>query len=373
MTTDRYDRKRKRLDNDTKEQLPLQPVLFGRLRVSRANQEFKVKTIRILIDSGASATIINNDLVKHLPTLNGKPTNWITPAGNFQTDSTVSIEFTLPEFHTKKLITWQAFVTPHKMQYDLIIGRDLMSQLGIILDFKENNIVWDDMLICMKAPNAQPPQDFFLTKPEPTIKQILSAKYAPADLPSIVKGYDHLTEDQQQKLLSLLEAHSTLFDGTLGKWTGTAHNISLKEGATPYHARSFPIPKAYEATLKDEVNRLVQVGVLKKVNHSEWAAPTFIIPKKDKTVRFISDFRELNKRIQRHPFPIPKIQDLMLKLEGFQYGTSLDLNMGYYDIELTPSLKNIAQSYSLGENMSTKDCPWDCATALTSFRRKCLN
>ena len=27
----------------------------------------------------------------------------------------------------------------------------------------------------------------------------------------------------------------------------------------------------------------------------------------------------------------------MLKLEGFQYGTSLDLNMGYYHIELTPT------------------------------------
>ena len=141
-----------------------------------------------------------------------------------------------------------------------IIGRDLMSQLGIILDFKENNIVWDDMLVCMTSPNAQPPQDFFLTKPEPTMKQILSAKYAPADLPSIVRGYDHLTEDQQQKLLSLLERHSTLFDGTLGKWTGPAHTISLKEGPTPYHARSFPLPKAYEATLKDKVNRLVQVG-----------------------------------------------------------------------------------------------------------------
>jgi hypothetical protein len=29
-----------------------------------------------------------------------------------------------------------------------------------------------------------------------------------------------------------------------------------------------------------------------------------------------------------------KIQDLLLKLEGFQYATSLDLNMGYYYIEL---------------------------------------
>ena len=67
-----------------------------------------------------------------------------------------------------------------------------------------------------------------------------------------------------------------------------------------------------------EVERLCKAGVFKKVNHSEWAAPTFIIPKKDGSVRFISDFRELNKRIKRKPYPIPKIQDLLLKLEGFK-------------------------------------------------------
>jgi hypothetical protein len=31
----------------------------------------------------------------------------------------------------------------------------------------------------------------------------------------------------------------------------------------------------------------------------------------------------------------------MLKLEGFQYATSLDLNMGYYHIELTPYSKQL--------------------------------
>ena len=94
-------------------------------------------------------------------------------------------------------------------------------------------------------------------------------------------------------------------------------------------------------TLKLELERLCRIGVLKKINHSEWAAPTFIIPKKDGTVRFISDFRELNKRIRRKPFPIPKIHDLLLKLEGFRYATSLDLNMGYYHIELTPFSKQL--------------------------------
>ena len=49
--------------------------------------------------------------------------------------------------------------------------------------------------------------------------------------------------------------------------------------------------------------------------------------------------RELNKRMKQNPYPIPKIQDLLLTLEGFMYATSLDLNMGYYHIELTPNAK----------------------------------
>ena len=58
--------------------------------------------------------------------------------------------------------------------------------------------------------------------------------------------------------------------------------------------------------------------------------PTFIIPKKEGTVRFISDFREVNKRIVRTPYPIPKIATILQEMEGFTYATSLDLNMGYY-------------------------------------------
>ena len=62
----------------------------------------------------------------------------------------------------------------------------------------------------------------------------------------------------------------------------------------------------HETTLKKEENRLIKIGVLKKINNSQWAAPTFIIPKINVTLRFISDFRELNKIIKIKPFPIPK-------------------------------------------------------------------
>ena len=142
-------------------------------------------------------------------------------------------------------------------------------------------------------------------------------------------------------MFNLLKQYEELFDEELGQWDMDDYKIDLIEGAKPYHAKAFPIPRVHLETLKAEVQRLCDLGVLKKVNRSEWAAPTFIIPKKDGSVRFISDFRELNKRIKWKPYPIPKIQNLLLQLEGFQYATSLDLNMGYYHIELSPDAKKL--------------------------------
>ena len=90
--------------------------------------------------------------------------------------------------------------------------------------------------------------------------------------------------------------------------------------------------KGEEKKLKAEVQRLVDWGVLRKVNRSEWAMPAFTISKPDGTLRSLSDSRELNKRIKRMPYPLPRIQDILRRLQGFQWATALDLNMGYYHI-----------------------------------------
>ena len=90
-----------------------------------------------------------------------------------------------------------------------------------------------------------------------------------------------------------------------------------------HYGKPFPVPRIHELTFKQELGRLKYLKVIKKVNHSQWGAPTFLIRKKYSAVRFISDFRELNKRILRQPYPIPKIQDLLLRIEGFRYGNTL--------------------------------------------------
>ena len=38
---------------------------------------------------------------------------------------------------------------------------------------------------------------------------------------------------------------------------------------------------------------------------------------------------------------MPKTSEMLLKLEGFQYATSLGLNMGYYNIQLSENASNL--------------------------------
>jgi hypothetical protein len=146
----------------------------------------------------------------------------------------------------------------------------------------------------------------------------------------------HLEPSQQEKLLSLLLDYKSLFDGTLGDWNRPPVSVKMKEGAEPYHGRWYPIPQIHKATLMKEINRLESIGVLKRQSSSQWASPTFIIPKKDITVRTITNFRELYKRIVRRSYPIPKISTTLQELEGFTYAVALDLNMGYHTIRLNP-------------------------------------
>ena len=331
-------RKRQKLTTE-----PLTPIVFGHVLVTKESRQ--TKTARILLDSGASSSLITSELVKKLRTKTEKPTLWSTAAGDFKTSGISKISFQLMELSPTAELQWKLHVHKGSLNgYDMILGRDILTELGIDLCFSDQMIKWPKLHaeIPMKPLRATKETHFFVQEPPSLINdatrmsKILDAKYAPADLHQVAKNTKHLTNQEQAALEELLRGYEELFDGTVGTWKGKPYHIHLKEGVTPYHAKPFPVPKAYELTLRKEVERLCKLGIIKKVNRSEWAAPSFIIPKKDQTVRFINDFRELNKRIRQVPYPIPKISDVMLKLEGFQYATSLDLNMGYYHIKLDP-------------------------------------
>ena len=94
------------------------------------------------------------------------------------------------------------------------------------------------------------------------IKRILDANYEPADLDKVIQEQTKLSESEKAKLKELLEWYEELFDGMLGKWTGSQVELQLKKDAEPYHARAFPIPRCHLDTLKMEVERLCKIKIV---------------------------------------------------------------------------------------------------------------
>jgi Aspartyl protease len=78
--------------NNTKE---LVPVVFALLNIRRGKE--KIKRISVLLDSGASSTVISKNIVKKLQVKSASATVWNTAAGPLSTNGKVDLTFTLPE------------------------------------------------------------------------------------------------------------------------------------------------------------------------------------------------------------------------------------------------------------------------------------
>ena len=108
------------------------------------DREGKFCPIRALLDSGTTSTLILKRYVNRAsPKAYKAPvkTTWLTRGGTFVTRSKRLLEFSFPEFSTDKTISWVCHVDDNTEYtsnlYDMIIGTDLMEELGISLKFDE--------------------------------------------------------------------------------------------------------------------------------------------------------------------------------------------------------------------------------------------
>jgi hypothetical protein len=132
----------------------------------------------------------------------------------------------------------------------------------------------------------------------------------------------------------VLQDNNKVFDGTLGVYPHKKVHIDIDPNAKPVHSRPYPVPRIHLKTFKKEHDHLVRIGVLAAQQESEWASPSFIIPKKEGRVHWISNLRQINKVIRRKQYPLPIITDILRKHSEYKFITKLDVRMQYYTFEL---------------------------------------
>ncbi len=72
--------------------------------------------------------------------------------------------------------------------------------------------------------------------------------------------------------------------------------LSVKDNVTPRFNRPRPVPFALKKA---------RLGIVKKVSHSEWAAPIVVVPKKDGMLRLCGDYKVTVNRADQYPLPRP--------------------------------------------------------------------
>jgi Reverse transcriptase (RNA-dependent DNA polymerase) len=312
--------------------------------------------LRVLFDSGSDKTLIKqSSLPSGITPSIGRKRKVVGVTSSSIMDREVFIEnMTLPEFSSTQRISGplRVFVMNNNdSKYDLIIGMDVMQILGIDIHNSTKTIVWDTLRVPFK------PQDYFkgamtqnmidalVGSSDPTegykSKTIKSALYEEKDPHFVAQQQKHLTSSQRQDLAVLLSKYPKLFSGKLGHYPHRKVHLELREDAKPARCRPYPVPKHHEQVFKDELQHLCKLGVLSRCGASEWLTPSFIIPKKDGKVRWISDFRALNKHIKRKVYNLPKIQDILSRRSGYSFFSKLDISMQYYTFELDAASKDL--------------------------------
>ncbi len=78
----------------------------------------------------------------------------------------------------------------------------------------------------------------------------------------------------------MLQENNRMFDGTLWVYPHNKKYIDIDPNAKPVHSRPYPVPWIHLKTFKKELDHLDRIGILASQQESEWASPSFIIPKK---------------------------------------------------------------------------------------------
>ena len=207
-----------------------------------------------------------------------------------------------------------------------------MKTLGTLSDERTCTMIYD---ILTTSPILQQQED--------RQRRILDADYSKVDIDDMVNGLD-IAKATKAKLKQTINKFPTVFGGGFGLLDVKPVDIELKPGSKPHASQYYSIPRAYDKVAKAENERLVTVDILKKLDHvhdSPWAAPSFCQMKKTGDVRFLTDFREVNKCIERKPFPLPRINESLQRIEKFKSTTALDLSQGYYSIPLSKKSQKI--------------------------------
>lgn len=143
--------------------------------------------------------------------------------------------------------------------------------------------------------------------------------------------------EHNQLLNTILSKYPRCFSddlSTLGKTECVELDIELTSNK-PVCCRPYRMSESEKKITREITDDLLKNGIIRHSN-SPYASPALLVDKGSGGKRLCVDYRQLNKITVKEKYPMPIIEDLIDRLQGCKYFTSLDLKSGYHQIKIKP-------------------------------------
>lgn len=149
---------------------------------------------------------------------------------------------------------------------------------------------------------------------------------------------NHLNEQEKDKIRTLCHQFKDIMyheNCDLSLTSQTTHKIRTTNDR-PIYTKSYRHPPSMQKEIQLQIQKLLDNKIIRP-SISPYSAPVWIVPKKTdasgkKKFRLVIDYRKLNEHTVEEKYPLPRIEEILDNLGKCMYFTTLDLAQGFHQI-----------------------------------------
>ena len=155
------------------------------------------------------------------------------------------------------------------------------------------------------------------------------------NLEQLIQFGENLSSHQGRQISNLISQFPKIFASNPKKPARLKHmqRCIITEDTHPVIRKPYLIPYAWHQETDKQISEMLQNNIIRP-SSSLWNAPVILVKKKDGSIRFVCDFRGLSEVTKKETYPLPHIRDVLDKMHGTKYWSTLDAASAYWSMPL---------------------------------------
>ena len=180
-------------------------------------------------------------------------------------------------------------------------------------------------------------------------------------------------QEGQKMLLKLIEKHAYVFsvdEEDIGKYTEEIIKLELKDpNDPPSYIKPRRIAYSLRGWLDEKLKNMVNKGIISESEGSPYNSPIHLVRKKNGSYRITIDLRNLNSKLKDNKYPLPNLMDLLERLQGSEYFSSIDFRSGFFNLVLDEASRPLTAFSANQKQFHMNRLPQGCKISPAAFQR----